>query len=386
MNPVRSKTSTTKGDIHKGLSSRFKIGDEVVPYVNDELTSSISEEAFCKEGDIVFADASEDVDDIGKAIEIIDTTGQRLVSGLHTILASQIDSEIVVGFGAYLFASTGVRKQIQQRSQGAKVLGISKAQLADVKLAYPPETDEQQKIADCLASLDDLIRAGEAQLVALKDHKNGLMQQLFPREGETTPRLRFPEFRDAGEWEVKRLGEVGKISTGKTPLTGDQDSWNGETPWITPTDINGAKRISNSERKLTKKGATTAGLLPKDSVLVTCIASIGKNAILDVPGSCNQQINAIISKNGFNPDFIFYLIEKNSITMTNLAGGSSPAIIPKREFESLRLPFPDLPEQQKISDCLSSLDDLIRAGEAQLVALKDHKKGLMQQLFPQEVG
>ena len=198
------------------------------------------------------------------------------------------------------------------------------------------------------------------------------------------PRLRFPEFRDAGEWEVKRLGEVGKISTGKTPLTGDQDSWNGETPWITPTDINGAKRISNSERKLTKKGAITAGLLPKDAVLVTCIASIGKNAILDVPGSCNQQINAIISKNGFNPDFIFYLIEKNSITMTNLAGGSSPAIIPKREFESLRLPFPDLPEQQKISDCLSSLDDLIRAGEAQLVALKDHKKGLMQQLFPRE--
>ena len=199
------------GDIHKGLSSRLKICDEVVPYVNDELTSSISEEAFCKEGDIVFADASEDVDDIGKAIEIIDTTGQRLVSGLHTILASQIDSEIVVGFGAYLFASTGVRKQIQQRSQGAKVLGISKAQLADVKLGYPPETGEQQKIADCLASLDDLIRAGEAQLVALKDHKKGLMQQLFPREGETTPRLRFPEFRDAGEWEVRRLGEVADV-------------------------------------------------------------------------------------------------------------------------------------------------------------------------------
>ena len=185
---------------------------------------------------------------------------------------------------------------------------------------------------------------------------------------------------------MKRLGEVGKISTGKTPLTGDQDSWNGETPWITPTDINGAKRISNSERKLTKKGAKTAGLLPKDAVLVTCIASIGKNAILDVQGSCNQQINAIVSKNGFNPDFIFYLIEKNSIIMTNLAGGSSPAIIPKREFESLRLPFPDLPEQQKIADCLTSLDDLIRAGEAQLVALKDHKKGLMQQLFPQEVA
>ena len=84
------------------------------------------------------------------------------------------------------------------------------------KLLVPiPKEKEQQKIADCLTSLDDLIRAGEAQLVALKDHKKGLMQQLFPREGETTPRLRFPEFRDAGEWEVKRLGEVAAFHKGK---------------------------------------------------------------------------------------------------------------------------------------------------------------------------
>ncbi len=170
------------GDIHKGLSGTFRIGDELVPYVNDALVASVKDDAFCEEGDIVFADASEDVDDIGKAIEIIDTSGQRLVSGLHTILVGQIDSKIVVGFGAYLFASSGVRKQIQQRAQGAKVLGISKTQLAEVKLAYPPEAIEQQKIADCLSSLDDLIRAKAARIEVLKAHKKGLMQRLFPRE------------------------------------------------------------------------------------------------------------------------------------------------------------------------------------------------------------
>ena len=196
------------------------------------------------------------------------------------------------------------------------------------------------------------------------------------------PELRFPEFREAGPWEVKRLGEAGRILTGKTPRTGDRESWNGEIPWITPTDIADAKRIATSARRLTKKGATAAGLLPKNTVLVTCIASIGKNAILDAPGSCNQQINAIIPKNDYDADFIFYLIERNRLAMMNLAGGSSPAIIPKSEFEKLRLPFPDLPEQQQIADCLTSLDDLIRAEEGRLGALKDHKRGLMQRLFP----
>ncbi|WP_419610772.1 restriction endonuclease subunit S, partial [Thiolapillus sp.] len=162
------------GDIHKELNRTFRIDDEVVPYVNDTLADSVKEDAFCEEGDIVLADASEDVDDIGKAIEIVDIGGQRLVSGLHTILASRIDHRIVVGFGAYLYASSGVRKQIQQRAQGAKVLGISKTQLAEVELAYPTEAREQQKIAHCLSSLDEVIGLESHKLDALKNLKKGL--------------------------------------------------------------------------------------------------------------------------------------------------------------------------------------------------------------------
>ena len=88
------------------------------------------------------------------------------------------------------------------------MLNIRAEDFFSLELPSPKNRFEQQKIADCLTSLEDLIRAGEAQLVALKDHKKGLMQQLFPREGETTPRLRFPEFRDAGEWEVKKIGDI----------------------------------------------------------------------------------------------------------------------------------------------------------------------------------
>ncbi len=202
------------GDIHKGLSSALRVADAILPFLNDELAGSLSEDAFCKPGDIVFADASEDLADIGKAIEIVDTGEKKLVSGLHTILASQIEPRIIIGFGAYLFASRGIRAQIRHRAQGAKVLGISKSQLSEIALAYPRKEKEQQKIADCLSSLDDLIRVEVSRLEALQAHKKGLMQQLFPREGETTPRLRFPEFRNAGPWEVKRLGETARLRNG----------------------------------------------------------------------------------------------------------------------------------------------------------------------------
>lgn len=170
------------GDIHKGLSATFCIANEVVPFLDPVLAASVNDEALCEPGDIVLADASEDVTDIGKAIEIVEIGDQKLVSGLHTILVSQIEPKVVVGFGAYLFASTGIRTQIQRRAQGAKVLGISKSELAEIGLTYPRAKAEQQKIADCLTALDELILAQGETIEALKTHKRGLMQKLFPRE------------------------------------------------------------------------------------------------------------------------------------------------------------------------------------------------------------
>ena len=197
------------GDIHTKFSLHFRVDREIVPYINDgELHSSIRPENYCVAGDIVFADASEDIEDIGKVIEIIDAGDIPLVSGLHTILARPCEEILSLGFGAYLFSSEGVRRQIQREAQGAKVLGLSASRLGNVQLYYPSKIEEQQKIADCLSSIDELISAEARKLDALKAHKKGLMQQLFPAEGETIPRLRFPEFRDAGEWKKKKISDV----------------------------------------------------------------------------------------------------------------------------------------------------------------------------------
>src|SRR5690606_13457770 len=106
------------------------------------------------------------------------------------------------------------KRRLNDLGAGAGFKEISSSSLKTFKIPLPQRA-EQQKIADCLSSLDEVIELEAKRLDTLKAHKKGLLQQLFPREGETIPRLRFPEFRDAGPWEVKRLGEIGTILKGK---------------------------------------------------------------------------------------------------------------------------------------------------------------------------
>lgn len=173
------------GDIHKHYRLLFDVTREVVPYINDDALASESQPVFCAEGDMVFADASEDLEDIGKCIEIVNLNNERVVAGLHTILARpKTRSAFARGFSGYLFSSKRIRAQIQKESQGTKVLGISAKRLANIELCFPVHVAEQERIADCLSSLDDLIAAQSERLEALRAHKRGLMQQLFPNPSE----------------------------------------------------------------------------------------------------------------------------------------------------------------------------------------------------------
>ena len=170
------------GDIHTKFSTLFDINKETVPFINPAITiERIREECYCLEGDMIFADASEDLNDVGKSIEIINLKNEKLLSGLHTLLARQIETKLVIGFGGYLFLSNRIRTQIQKEAQGAKVKGISGTRISNIEIFYPKETKEQQKIASCLSSLDELISIQAEKIEQLKLHKKGLMQGLFPK-------------------------------------------------------------------------------------------------------------------------------------------------------------------------------------------------------------
>lgn len=170
------------GDIHTKFRTLFDITNEDVPFINEDVSiDKIKEDSYCVEGDVIFADASEDLNDIGKSIEIVNLNGEKLVSGLHTLLARQKKSQLAIGFGGYLFKSAWIRKQIQRESQGAKVLGISATRISEILISFPKNKKEQRKIASCLSALDELIASQTKNIDQLRLHKKGLMQSLFPK-------------------------------------------------------------------------------------------------------------------------------------------------------------------------------------------------------------
>ncbi|MFZ4616715.1 MAG: restriction endonuclease subunit S [Rectinemataceae bacterium] len=376
------------GGIHTKFSTLFDIGEERVPYINatEEIPDADSGD-YCIEGDIILADASEDMTDVGKSIEIIRLNNERLLSDQHTILARPKDRTLTVGFGGHLFRSGQIRSQIQKEAQGTKVYAISATRLANIEIAYPSKKEEQQKIADCLGSLDELIIAQGKRVEALKSHKRGLMQELFPGEGETVPRLRFPEFREGAEWEEALLDELARRGSGHTPNRGNAEYYDGGIKWVSLAD---SQRLDNGYIAQTAKEISECGIEHSSAVLhaagsvILCRdASIGKCAILMAPMAVSQHFLVWTCDTALLSNwFLYYYFQTMRPTFEQVASGSTIKTIGLPFFKQLQIAKPSLREQQRIASCISSLDTLIAAEAEKLEALKTHKKGLMQGLFP----
>lgn len=380
------------GDIHTKFFTLFDIKKELVPYINPtESLLKIKQENYCVEGDIIFADASEDLDDVGKTIEIVNLNSEKLLAGLHTFLARQKHNKLIIGFGGHLFKSNRIRKQIKNEAQGAKVLGISKGRVSKIDVAYPPDKLEQQKIRDCLSSLDKLITAHTQKHEALKAHKKGLMQQIFPTKGETIPKLRFPEFQDSGDWDEKPLKNVFSIFQGFA--FSSKDSVSEGIRWLKIADVSMQRMNHNApsylpikHKELHKKFSVKQG----DYVLALTrpilrkqlkIAPVDKTfdgALL------NQRVGKLVTTQ--STKFVYYLLQTSKLIndIDNSIAGSEPPNLSAQQIEEIITYTPDEDEQQKIADCLSSVDELISAQAQKVESLKAHKKGLMQRLFPSD--
>lgn len=166
------------GDIHTKFHANFYQSNETVPYIKGGLIGDFSTDEFCRVGDVVIADASEDYADIGKAIEIVELNKTPLVAGLHTYIARSHAKLLARGFAGYLLRSVNMRQQIMRIAQGISVLGISKGNLEKIKMELP-HPDEQQKIADFLSSIDQKIDQTSQELEQAKLFKKGLLQQMF---------------------------------------------------------------------------------------------------------------------------------------------------------------------------------------------------------------
>ncbi|MCI5219680.1 MAG: restriction endonuclease subunit S [Candidatus Electrothrix sp. LOE2] len=167
------------GDIHTRFKPQFELFREDVPFINPDVNlDNISDDKFCKEGDLVIADASEDYEDIGKTIEIVSLDGAKVLAGLHTLLARSSTNCIYIGYSSYMMVSSSVRKQIKLIAQGAKVLGISGKRMEKIKVPIPHK-EEQRKIATFLSSIDKKINLITTELEKAQTFKKGLLQQMF---------------------------------------------------------------------------------------------------------------------------------------------------------------------------------------------------------------
>lgn len=382
------------GDIHTKFPATFDVSREQVPFVNQsEALPEFASGDYCIEGDLVFADASEDMNDVGKTMEIVRLHGEQVLAGQHTILARQRGNTLVTGFGAYLFGSGLMRGRIKKEAQGTKVFQISASRLGGIDVTYPSDKAEQQKIAECLTSLDEVIAAQGRKVEALKAHKRGLMQQLFPREGETRPRLRFPEFRNAPEWMQQRIEAFARdgLTNG---IFNDTKRQSSSYRLINVSEMYLPNPICESDlafahagdEEIKKKLAHTGDIFfTRSSLVREGIAYsniyLGAEKRVAFDGHLirlRPKLNVVV------PVFLHYALKSDVVRSQFIAKSKSATMttISQRDVGETGLAIPQLEEQQRIADCLASLDTRITAETARLAALKTHKQGLMQQLFP----
>ncbi len=270
------------------------------------------------------------------------------------------------------------------RAHGA--LQISNEDLFSLPFTFP-SLAEQNRIANCLSSADDTITAQTEKVESLELHKKALMQKLFPKDGENIPEYRFPEFKDAQEWEEKEVGQIFELQDGYNFSPSDfTDEYNNNTQIVRITEIN--NRNTNKEKVyITNDKAEELKIkkyeISRGDLLLSLTGAAGFNFFIwnKEKGYINQRTLKLNPKNDENK-YSSVILETLIHKKINSIGTGQNNNLSKRILESIKFLLPSQKEQKRIADCLSSIDDRVEAEKEKLDLLKLHKKALMQGLFP----
>ncbi|MED1797381.1 restriction endonuclease subunit S [Brevibacillus porteri] len=376
------------GDIHK--LSRSLINTEFdkswLPLI-DETSNVLRRDAYLEDGDVVFADASEDYLDIGKNVVVRISTPHEFVAGLHTIVAREKADKLILGYKQFCFKTEEVRKQLATLATGSTVLGISKSNISKVKFLQPP-LEEQQKIAEILTTVDEQIENTEQRIEKTKELKRGLMQQLLTKGIGHTEFMQTELGRVPALWDLKKIGEVTDIKSGLTPLRSESKYFeNGTIPWVKTTDLNNDDIVETSEN-ITEKALeeTSLTIHNENTVLVAMYGGynqIGRTGLLKIKATTNQAISSLVlTSNDLDPKYLqIWLNAKVNLWKKYAASSRKDPNITKADVQDFKILIPSLSEQQKIASILSSVDKQIESYEQEKQKYLELKKGLMQQLL-----
>lgn len=364
------------GDIHSTYNYTildFEIEKRIPKVINDELDES--KLTFLVDGDIVIADASEDYEGVGTCIELKNIDKRKVTAGLHTFAARQKKQIFSNGFKGYLFKHPWVRNELKKLATGSKVFGVSKTNVAELKIVFPP-FKEQQKIAAILSKWDEAIEA-QTQLIAAKEtQKKALMQKLLTGE------VRFPGFEE--EWEEVTLGDISrKIGDGLhgTPKYVEES----EYYFVNGNNLENGKIVFNENTKYISESEYLKHKKDIDhsTILISINGTIGKIAKYKGEKIVLGKSAAYLSFKRENFDFLFFILQSEFIKnfFESELTGSTIRNLSLKTIRETSFKLPSDLEQTKIASVLSSIDLEIAALKNELEALNIQKKGLMQELL-----
>ena len=281
------------GLIHKGVPTMVDVACDSLPYIKEE--SMLKSFTLFKEGDVAFADASEDTNDVAKAIEVVNCDNQQIVSGLHTIHGRDNSNRTVIGYKGYAFASDSFHKQIRRIAQGTKVFSISVRNFDEAYIGIPSK-EEQTQIAKLLITIDKRIATQNKIIEDLKKLKSAISKQVFAQ-------------KPSGSNRLDSLFSKGKA--GGTPTSTNKEYYNGEIPFLSINDITKqGKYVRYTENHLSQSGLenSSAWVVPKYSLIMSMYASVGLVTINEIPITTSQAMFAMQLKNKDLLDYLYYYL------------------------------------------------------------------------------
>jgi type I restriction enzyme S subunit len=329
----------------------------------------LESEKYCDNGDLLYAWSAS----FGPRI----WTGDKTIYHYHiwkVINNANIDRQFL-----YVLLGHQTEKMKTQSANGFALLHITKGTIEKWKCSIPESEKEQQKIANCLLSLDKVFITESQKLIILQNHKKGLLQNLLPQEGETVPNFRFKEFVDTGDWEETTLTQIADYENGKAHEQDIADD--GKFIVVNSKFISQdgeVKKFTNTAFLPATKGDVLMVLsdIPNGRAIAKCFLVEEDNRY-----TVNQRICRITPHN-MNSKILYYLLNRNPYFLA-FDDGVKQTNLRKEDVLNCPLFIPSDPkEQEMIADTLSSIDQLINAQNQKLEALQLHKKGLLQGLFP----
>ena len=348
------------GDIHATYIKPILDFNEEnkIPIINDDVILS-DNTVFLQDGDLIIADASEDYEGVGKAIELKNINGHKVIAGLHTFALRDKTNETSIGFRAYIFKNQKVSNRLKTIATGSKVYGISKANLAKFDIILPP-LPEQKRIAQILTTWDKAINNYQLLIVNYQLKKKALMQKLLvPKK----------------DWKEVRLGEVCNVIMGQSPDSVNYNS-NGKGLYL----IQGNADIQNRTSKPRIWTSQITKICEVGDVLMTVRAPVGAIA-KSIHKACIGRGMCSISFKVSNIDFIYHWLVLFEDKWVKYEQGSTFTAVNSSDIKMLKINIPNYETQTKIANILSSADKELELLEKQLTKLKEQKKGLMQVLL-----